>query len=174
MNFRHTIPNTFSSIIRLRVPQIALLAIVAASGLGITSASAQVASEAARVEAANQAFYDAFSGRSLKRMEEVWAREPTVRLIRSGGRNIVTGWDAVENHWTRVFNRFTQLTVEMQDQSVQVGPRFAWVVGKERLRGLQGRVDSEVVLTVMATNVFEKRDGRWLLVNHHGTTITRF
>ena len=152
----------------------AALAIAAAFTLGITSANAQSVSELAQVETANQAFYEALSGRSPRLMEPVWARGPSVRLIRSGGRDIVTGWDAVQAHWKRVFERFTQLTVRMEEQSVQVGPRFAYVVGKERLRGLQGRVDSEVELTAIATNVFEKREGRWLLVNHHATTIARF
>jgi ketosteroid isomerase-like protein len=167
MTFSHTNANTFKL-------NAAALAIAAAFTLGITPANAQSVSDAAQVEAANQAFYDAFSGRSLRVMEDVWARGPSVRLIRSGGRGIVTGWDAVQAHWKRVFERFTQLTVRMEEQSVQVGPRFAYVVGKENLRGLQGRVDSEVILTVMATNVFEKREGRWLLVNHHATTVTRF
>lgn len=153
------------------------LAIIAGLTLGLTespSIKAQQTTDAQQVRAANQAFYDAYSGRNMVLMEKIWAKKPYSSAVRPGGRTILTGWGAIEENFSRLFSRFTQLTVRMEDATVRVGPQTAWVVGEEKFRGLQRKVDSEVTITVLVTNVFEKQDGRWLMVHHHGTTAPRY
>ena len=49
------------------------------------------------------------------------------------------------------------------------GPKsIAWVVGLEKVRGRM-KDGSNFAFTALGTNIYEKRDGRWLVVHHHAS-----
>ena len=129
---------------------------------------AQPAVDIEHVKAANQAFYEAFSGRDMKRMDQIWAHEPHVHVIHLRSKEVLSGWEAVRKSWEETFAGFEQVTVAMPDAQVRVGQDVAWIVGHEHLQGR--RPGGEVVTgRVLATNVFEKRGDRWLMVHHHAS-----
>ena len=60
------------------------LTVVMGLGVGVIGDQvlpAQQAAEVEQVKAANQAFYEAFSGRHMRRMDQIWSHEPHVRVI---------------------------------------------------------------------------------------------
>jgi ketosteroid isomerase-like protein len=58
----------------------------------------------------------------------------------------------------------------MEKPAIVVHGNVAWVVGIEKVR--TALTNGEAVdLSVAATSIFEKRNGVWLLVHHHGSRI---
>jgi ketosteroid isomerase-like protein len=57
----------------------------------------------------------------------------------------------------------------LSDPHVAVQGDLAWVVVTENIDSRTR--DGEMEARVQATNVFERRDGRWFLVHHHGSPI---
>ena len=122
------------------------------------------------VKAINDAFYEAFSQRDMAKMGQVWSHEPYIRNINPNGKEILSGWEAVSAHWLSVFERFNPITITMENADIRLGPQVAWVVGQETFQAtMEG--DKQMTLKVLATNVFEKVNGQWLLVHHHGSAV---
>jgi len=46
-------------------------------------------------QAANQAFYDALSGRDMKGVDQIWSHEPHVSAIHPVSQAVLSGWEAV-------------------------------------------------------------------------------
>jgi ketosteroid isomerase-like protein len=67
-----------------------------------------------------------------------------------------------------VFDAFTQLSVVMSGAVVKVEGPFAWVTGLEKVRGRM-KDGANVSFTALGTNIYAKRDGRWLIVHHHAS-----
>jgi SnoaL-like protein len=51
--------------------------------------------EIVNVQAANQAFYEALSGRDMKRVDQIWSHEPHVSAIHPVSQAVLSGWEAV-------------------------------------------------------------------------------
>ena len=125
--------------------------------------------EIEKVKAANQAFYEALSGRDMKRVDQIWSHEPHVSAIHPVSQAVLSGWEAVRKSWEEPLARFEQLAISMKDAQVRVDHNVTWIVGPEQIQAR--RVGGEVVTrTALATNVFEKQGGNWLLVHHHGSS----
>ncbi|MEM9467427.1 MAG: nuclear transport factor 2 family protein [Actinomycetota bacterium] len=121
------------------------------------------ASEA--VLAANQAFYAAHEARDLAAMHAVWEASDRV-VCTHPGWPILRGWAAVEESWRRILEGPGRNQFIITNDVVEVVGEVAWVTCDENLvaPGMTG--------TVAATNVFVRSDdGRWLLVNHHGSPV---
>ena len=144
-----------------------LLLSAAVATLGDHDARAQQGgADAEAVEAANRAFYEAASARDLARMDAVWAHEPYVRVIHPTSRSVEVGWEAVRASWQRLFGDLAEITVAMPEPHVRVADEMAWEACTERFRGRRGSGE-EVTATLLGTSVFERSDGRWLMVHHH-------
>jgi ketosteroid isomerase-like protein len=74
----------------------------------------------------------------------------------------------VRSGYEDLFNRFPELSVSMADPSIRQNADSAVVVGVEtqKVRLPSGEVASALL---PATNVFVKRNGRWLMVHHHSS-----
>jgi ketosteroid isomerase-like protein len=120
------------------------------------------------VRRANLGFYDAFSKLDRARMEEVWLRSARVQCTHPGWRRLV-GFSAVMDSWQRIFENTFEMTFEVTGVEISVAGDLAWVVCTENInsRTYDGPARSQVE----ATNVFERHDGRWLLVHHHGSPV---
>jgi ketosteroid isomerase-like protein len=72
----------------------------------------------------------------------------------------------IKEYWVEANGLFSERTVTLSDQHIHVNGDLAWEVGQESgtLKfndGKEGEVD------FLVTNVYEKIDGRWLMVSHH-------
>jgi ketosteroid isomerase-like protein len=83
----------------------------------------------------------------------------------------VVGWEAIRRSFEEAWPRFEEFSVAAGGpMQVRVGQGGALVVAvtpvRQKLRG-----GDATEYTVLGTSVFERRDGRWLLVHHHAPRV---
>jgi len=126
--------------------------------------------DAAEVEEANARFYRAFESLEISQMEQVWARGENVRCIHPGWC-LLSGWGAVRQSWEAIFKDSREMRFSIGDVDVHAEGDLAWVTCTEHLEthGYDGVSHG----AVEATNVFERHEGRWYVVHHHGSPLVR-
>jgi ketosteroid isomerase-like protein len=117
------------------------------------------------VMAAHQAFYDAFEARSLRDMEAVWAHDDSVVCTHPGWRSLV-GWEDVRASWAALLGNDQHLQFIVTDAVPTVVGEVAWVRASENLLA-----NGELHGSIATLNLFTRRDGRWLMVAHHGSPV---
>jgi ketosteroid isomerase-like protein len=122
----------------------------------------------ANVLAANEAFNSAFSQLNGGAMEATWAHDGTVTIIHPISKEPLVGWDAVRGSWQGTLSRYKEVSINMPPSAVGIVGNAAWVIGVEDFKGVRPNGDKNE-FRALTTNIFEKRDGRWLMVHHHGS-----
>jgi ketosteroid isomerase-like protein len=130
-------------------------------------AFAQQSADIDAVKAASKAFYEAVvvvdDGTA---MEKVWAQTPYVTYVGPRSTVIIVGWEGQRKYWSEFNKPFSQRTVALVDAHIRVVGNLAWEIGTES--GLAHMKDGSTrKVDWIATNVYEKIDGRWLTVSHH-------
>jgi ketosteroid isomerase-like protein len=126
-------------------------------------------SEAERVRVVNQRFYEALSAQNLLRLEQLWAHSPQVRCSHPG-ETMLSGWATIRESWRAVFTRSIAFTIEPLLAEVNIHGPIAVVTCQERISSFT--LDGSRVATTLATNIFQKQRGRWLLIHRHASPIT--
>ena len=94
------------------------------------------------------------------------AHTPYVTYVGPRSKTIIVGWDAQKKYWQDVDKLFTQRDVTLSDQHIHVNSSMAYEMGQET--GTQKMKDgSTPKLDYITTNVYEKIDGKWLIISHH-------
>jgi ketosteroid isomerase-like protein len=120
------------------------------------------------VSRANEAFYRAFESLDIKSMDEVWAKEDYVTCIHPGW-TLRSGWAGVRDSWVMIFNNTFTMKFRLSEVMIQVAGDVAWVLCMENITNApQGEAQEARVL---ATNLFERQHGRWLMIHHHGSPV---
>src|SRR5215469_16828280 len=145
------------------------LSTFAALGLALLSgnALAQQAADVEGVKAASKAFYAALAALDNgAAMDKVWAHTPYVTYVGPRAKTIIVGWDAQKKYWVDTDPLFSQRNVTLSDQHIHVNGNLAWEMGQEG--GTPKMKDGkDAKADYIVTNVYEKVDGRWLIVSHH-------
>jgi ketosteroid isomerase-like protein len=143
----------------------------ALAGLSIAlpaiNAIAQQAADTEGVKAASKAFYAALAVLDNgEAMEKVYAHTPYVTYVGPRAKSIIVGWDEVKKYWPEANKLFTSRNVTLTDQHIHVNGNLAYEMGQEtgQPQFKDGRVEK---VDYIATNVYEKIDGRWLIISHH-------
>jgi len=125
-------------------------------------------SEEHNVLEANQRFYHALQELDLAEMEAIWLPESWVQCVHPGW-NLLEGWEAIRESWKQIFENthFLRLTVGVQQ--IRVENSMAWVCCTEKITSVIGKRFEAAY--AQATNLFERRDGAWRLVHHHGSLV---
>lgn len=122
------------------------------------------------VLAANSEFYRAFESLDIERMGQVWLSESYVSCTHPGWARIL-GWGAVMQSWEQIFAGTYGVTIRVGDEVTQIRGDLAWITCTEEI---ETRLPDGISRgLVEATNVFERHDGRWLLIHHHGSPLLR-
>ena len=122
--------------------------------------------DAAEIEEANARFYRAFESLDISRMDQVWSHGDHVRCIHPGWR-LLSGWEAVRQSWEAIFKGSGEMRFSISDVDVHVDRHVAWVTCTENiLSHARGQV---AVTALLATNVFERPGGEWLMTHHHAS-----
>jgi ketosteroid isomerase-like protein len=116
------------------------------------------------VRRANRGFYEAFESLALKRMEEVWDHEGLVTCVHPGWP-VAEGWATVKESWQTIFRNTTSIRFRITDERIDVRADLAWVLCVERMLA----DDGDTLGALIATNVFRRVGGGWLLVHHHAS-----
>ena len=137
-------------------------------------AVAQESSDMEKVKAASQAFYAALNARDPSAMAKVYAHTPYVAYIPPVGGDIAVGWEAVNKTWEEVLRKVTS-KIDMSYNRAgmpQIDGNIAWEVGTER--GPVTFADGKTVdFGVLSTNIYQKIDGRWLMISHQAGQIPK-
>jgi ketosteroid isomerase-like protein len=141
-----------------------------AVGSAVGQQNAQLTSDVEGVNAASQVFIAAISARDIGAMDKVWAHEPYATFMGPLSTTIVVGWDGVRKAWEMRFSQFEQVTISVAESHVHTNGNAAWAVGIEKVQLLRKNGET-LSFDAFVTNVFENRDGRWLLVSHQATPI---
>jgi len=133
---------------------------------------ARESADVERINVASQAFVAAIAARDIEAMDKVWAHEPHAVFIGPLSTNVVVGWPGVRKAWETRFGQFDRVTISVAESHVRVNRDVAWAVGMEKLQLL--RKDGKTIeFDAFVTNVFERRDDRWLMISHHATPVFR-
>lgn len=123
--------------------------------------------ESERVRATNERFYKALSSQNMLDMETLWSHGDHVRCVHLGGP-LLEGWDAIRSSWRDIFTEALCMTVQAHDPQITVLGPAAVVTCREKITSITR--EGSVVIAAQATNVFEKKDGRWHMIHHHAST----
>lgn len=131
-------------------------------------ASAVASSATSSVEslvAANKLFDAMISRLDTAGIDSISLNEPHVYAIHPNAREITFGPEAVRKSWLAVAERFTELNVVLENPKAVLRDSVGWVTGNEVVTGK--RKDGALVsYSALTTNIFEFRNGRWLLSAH--------
>lgn len=137
------------------------------TAFSVSSAVAQQPTDLAAVKAASNAFYSALSVLDDgSAMGKVWARAPYVTYVGPRSNSIIVGWDAQKQYWNEFNKRFSGRTASLIDDHIHVNGNLAWEIGVETGQ-VQMKDGTTRNVDWIATNVYEKLDGQWLMVSHH-------
>lgn len=117
---------------------------------------------------ANRAFYDAFEALDIERMERIWLGDDSIQCFHPGWR-LLRGWDAVMASWRRIFENTDEIRFVLTDVRVELRDSVAYVTLYENISSRAGGEETGAI--VVATNIFERRAGRWYLIHHHGSPV---
>lgn len=119
---------------------------------------------------ANRAFYRAFERLDLEAMARVWLDGDRIRCVHPGGELLV-GRSQVVQSWAAIFASTDSIEFALEDLEVTVRGEVAWATLTERIAMNAAGQQAESV--AIATNLFERVDGEWKLVMHHGSQLER-
>lgn len=121
-----------------------------------------------RVLEVNRKFYEALTQMNESAMQEVWLHEDWVSCVHPGWPQ-VEGWNAVSQSFMQIFENTQALRITVSRTSVHVEGEMAWVSCIEKISSSSpGRIDT---VYVQATNLYVRREGRWLMVQHHASHL---
>jgi ketosteroid isomerase-like protein len=146
------------------------LAAVLLLGLGSGLARAQTSAEEIAVISANQAFYTALSAMNIAAMNKVWAHESYVIYIGPFHKSAIVGWPAVQAELQTTNALASEIAVKPMDIHVRINGDTAWLFGRE-VGAILRKVGKSATGYNFVTNIFEKKDGLWLMVAHHAQRI---
>lgn len=125
--------------------------------------------ELRRVEAVNQAFYDAYRDRDIDAMAAVWMPSPHARCIHPSWE-LVVGWTDIRESWGELFRSLQHAEFQLEDVHIEVSGRIAWV--NLMAYATIHTDDGEVIgASSIATNLFELHEGEWRLTLHHSSSL---
>jgi ketosteroid isomerase-like protein len=124
-------------------------------------------SEIDGVKAASNAFYPALAALDNgASMEKIWAHTPYVTLAGPRSKSFIVGWDAIRKYWEDGDKLFVERKASLSDSHIHVTGNLAWEVGRETGQ-VKMKDGSTAPVDYLVTRVYEKIDGRWLIVSHH-------
>ena len=125
------------------------------------------------VKAAVAGYHTALSTKDPAKLEAFWVHDHSVTDIEPNpnGRNIAVGWDAVKKSIEGYIPVVAELKIVQADGPyVQVKGDVARSIGIATA-ALTMNDGKEFSGGVFETDVFEKRDGAWLLVSHSAAQV---
>jgi len=131
------------------------------------NAFAQQAADTEGVKAASKAFYAALAVLDDgEAMDKVFGHTPYVTYVGPRAKSIIVGWDALKKYWPEANKLFSSRNVSLSESHIHVNGNLAYEIGQETGQPVfkDGRVEK---VDYIASNVYEKIDGHWLMISHH-------
>jgi hypothetical protein len=123
------------------------------------------------MEEANNRFYQAFQNLSIEKMEKVWDLGDDTVCIHPGW-DLFTGWLAIRESWIIIFQNTSRINFLITNTKIRIFNDNAVVVCLENMESIIG--EHTIKSGILATNIFKKFDNEWLMIHHHGSTVTNY
>jgi len=117
---------------------------------------------------ANEAFYRAFELLDIERMGRVWDTTEEIQCIHPGW-NLLQGWTAVRDSWEGIFKNTKYMEFRITYSSAHISGDLGYIICVENITSSYGGPASEN--SILATNIFRKRNGLWKIIHHHGSPL---
>ncbi|MCB2183125.1 MAG: nuclear transport factor 2 family protein [Desulfobulbaceae bacterium] len=111
-------------------------------------------------------FYCAFNSCNMVMMAGNWAQSEDIAMDNPLG-GIKRGWPAIRSVYERIFSGPARVYVEYFDYTIHEAGQMFYAVGRER--GTFSLADESIELAIRTSRIFQKQDGRWKQVHHHGS-----
>ena len=116
----------------------------------------------------NDIFYRALGTRDLELMKTIWVLEERAGCVHPGW-TILRGWENIYQSWENIFDPEDQVDINLSEVKISINNNMAWLTCVQEMVYIK-REPSMFNLS-QSTNIFEKRDGKWLMVVHHASPI---
>jgi len=113
---------------------------------------------------AEDAFYAAFAMCDTKAMNAVWADEKVVCI--HPGSHPIFGYDGVTRSWANILNNAELPDMLFNVINSTVKDNLAIHVVEEQFAAGNDRA-----VVILATNVYQKFEAGWLMIEHHGSAV---
>ena len=124
--------------------------------------------ERAAVEAANEAFYNAFEAMDIERMQQLWDDADDTVCVHPGWPAL-RGPSRIMRSWAVIFANTAYIQFFLTDTEVLVADDIAVVRCGENIMTAPDEPGSDA--TVVATNIFRRRPDGWRLWLHHASPV---
>ena len=93
-------------------------------------------------------------------------RRSVTSYVGPRSKSIVVGWDALSKYWPEANKLSSSRNVSLSVFYIHVNGNLAYEIGQGtgQQEFKDGRADE---VHYIASNVYEKLDGRWLMISHH-------
>jgi len=144
------------------------LLVVAITFIAVVGEANAQSSEESAVMAANNAFYTGLSS-GYADMDKLWANKDYVAFAGPRHTTPLIGWSAIEPYFKQRSQAVGSLKVKPADVHVRVNGNSAWIISREIVEEGAKMKDGTPISSrpTISTNIFEKTDGKWLMVAHH-------
>jgi len=127
--------------------------------------------DSTEVERINSKFYQAFESLLIEKMEEVWRHSDKTICVHPGW-DLFTGWLAIRESWLSIFQNTDSMKFVITNTKIRIVNDIAIVVCMEHIESV---IDGEKVkFGVLATNIFERQNNKWLMIHHHGSLVSNY
>jgi ketosteroid isomerase-like protein len=111
-------------------------------------------------------FYFAFNHADMPTMQKNWAITQEISMDNPLG-GIKRGWEEIKSVYERIFNGPAEVNVVYHDYTIHESQEMFYTVGREL--GYFRLGSNEVKLAIRTSRIFQKIDGHWRQVHHHGS-----
>jgi ketosteroid isomerase-like protein len=126
-----------------------------------------------QLQATIKTLHAAISSLDVSKIEPLWAHTNYVMSKTPPDKTISVGWDAVKKDWVADLNPVSELNVtEGNGPYIHVNGDVAWAMGVYPTVG-KFKTGAAINVGVAETLVFEKQNGKWLLVSLTATRVPK-
>ena len=121
----------------------------------------------------NAEFYHAFEGLSIDMMDTLWKHDENVICVHPGWELLV-GWLAIRESWVMIFQNTEAIKFNITNPKIRLFDNngIGIIVCQENIESsINGHQDK---ISVIATNIFERCENRWLMIHHQGSSISNY
>lgn len=115
-------------------------------------------------DAAETAFYEAFINCDLSTMKQLWAEVDVVCV--HPGSGAITGYESIMSSWEYILDDTALPDIQINVLKQTMTDSLAVFVVEEYIS-----TGENSAVVILATNVYQKFDGGWLMTEHHSSVI---
>jgi hypothetical protein len=121
----------------------------------------------------NGKFYHAFEGLSIDMMDNLWKHDESIICVHPGW-DLLVGWLAIRESWVTIFQNTEVIKFNITNTKVRIFDNgdIGVVVCQENIESSVNRQQDKI--GIIATNIFERYENRWLLIHHQGSSISNY